>query len=201
MVNVLVEKSKEKLNSLKMWADELELQMALGKAEARDAFERERKNITKFVNSHKSQIKMQGKISTDKKQELLVFIEKLEESLNQNVPTNKRDYNKYKKEVLYNIYNLEYALKDTYGELDFSLKNEFDEFKTKLDVFRINLALNDSSDKEKVDSLKAKVQEKVFEIRTKMQKSESELNRMDNFMEDISESFDYFKKAINDLLD
>ena len=201
MENVLVEKSKEKLNSLKMWADELELQMALGKAEARDAFERERKNITKFVNSHKSQIKMQGKISTDKKQELLVFIEKLEESLNQNVPTNKRDYNKYKKEVLYNIYNLEYALKDTYGELDFSLKNEFDEFKTKLDVFRINLALNDSSDKEKVDSLKAKVQEKVFEIRTKMQKSESELNRMDNFMEDISESFDYFKKAINDLLD
>ena len=201
MENVLVEKSKEKLNSLKMWADELELQMALGKAEARDAFERERKNITKFVNSHKSQIKMQGKISTDKKQELLVFIEKLEESLNQNVPTNKRDYNKYKKEVLYNIYNLEYALKDSYGELDLSLKNEFDEFKTKLDVFRINLALNDSSDKEKVDSLKAKVQEKIFEIRTKMQKSESELNRMDNFMEDISESFDYFKKAINDLLD
>ena len=201
MENVLVEKSKEKLNSLKMWADELELQMALGKAEARDAFERERKNIAKFVNSHKSQIKMQGKISTDKKQELMVFIEKLEESLNQVVPTNKRDYNKYKKEVLYNIYNLEYALKDTYGELDLPLKKEFDEFKTKLDVFRINLALNDSSDKEKVDSMKAQVQEKVFEIRTKMQKSESELNRMDNFMEDISESFDYFKKAINDLLD
>ena len=201
MENVIIEKGKEQLKKLRMWADELEVQMALGKAEAKDAFERERKNITHFVNTQKAEIERLNKITAEQKQELSLLMEKLEESLNLPVPTAKRKYDTYKKQVLENIYKIEYSMKENYEDLDAKIQKELDDFKTKMDLFRINLALNDQKDPEKVKEYKMGLYDKLTELRTKLQAGENELSRMDHFLEDISESFNYFKRAINDIVD
>lgn len=201
MENTLIDKGREQLRHLRTFADELEVQMALGKAEARDAFVREKKNVSKFLNKQKKQFQKESKITEDKKHDLLVLFEKLEESLNLEVPTAKRKYDLYKKDVLADIYALEYEVKETYGDHSVSLQRELDEFKDKMDVFRINLAINDVKDQEKVAELKSSLHDKVTEIRSKLQRGENEMNKFDNFVEDISESFNYFKRAVTDLID
>jgi hypothetical protein len=201
MENVIIEKGKEQLQKMKMWADELEVQIALGKAEAKDAFERERKNIMRFVNTQKAEIEKVNKISSEKKKELISLVNKLEESLNLPIPTGKKKYDEYKSSVLESIFKVEYALKEDYGDEDAPMRKELEEFKTKMDGFRINLALNDQKDPEKVKEYKLALQEKVSEIRAKFHEGENELSKMDNFLEDISESFTYFKRAIKDIVD
>ena len=52
---------KEKATRIKAFLEELELQMALGKADAKDAIEKEKKNFQQFLQKYKSQITNQKK--------------------------------------------------------------------------------------------------------------------------------------------
>ena len=52
-----LELGKGKLTQAKAFLEELEVQITLGKAEARDAFESERKTLTKYLNKQKVQLK------------------------------------------------------------------------------------------------------------------------------------------------
>ena len=54
MENVIIQRVKDQLKNLKTLSEELEVQMALGKAEAKDLFKQERKNISKFIEKEKN---------------------------------------------------------------------------------------------------------------------------------------------------
>jgi len=199
MENALFERVKNEAKNLQILADELKVQMALGKAEARDLVERERKTFTKYINRQRQEIEKVESVNVEQRRAFLTAVEDLESSLYNEVPEKVRAYEKYKKEVLENIYRLEEQIRDNYPTLSSDLQETLDTFKAKLDAFRVNLALHDKDDPETVKNVKADLTKKLEDIRQLLSKRENDQSRIDNFVEDITESFNYLKRAIADL--
>ncbi len=195
----IVEIGKEKLQQLRTVFDELEVQLALGKAEAKELFEREKKNLNEFVNEQKSRFRKEQKLAEAKWHDLLGKFEALEAILSVETATRKRAYDEQKKQTLHTIYELEYAIKEAYGELGAAFREQLDHFKARLDAYRIQLALSEFDNNAEAEIRRADLLEKVNEVRTKMRKEEEEANKVDDFVSEISTSFEHLKKAFSDL--
>ncbi len=195
----LMDVGKERITQLRSFLDELEVQMALGKAEARDAFEREKKTLNRFINQEKAELKKMSKAAEEHRSELLAKFETLEAKISHPLPTAKRKFDKQKKETLQAIYELEAGLKETYGDVSREMQNRLDAFKGKLDAYRVQLALGSYEDEAKLEKRKAELKEAVGEIREKLQKEAESGSKVEHFVEEVSESFEHFKKAFSDL--
>ncbi len=79
------------------------------------------------------------------------------------------------------------------------MQDTLEAFKAKMDAFRVNLALHDKDDPEKVQNIKTDLTNKLEDIRVLLSKREEDQSKLDNFVEDISESFNYLKRAIENL--
>ncbi len=190
---------KGKLTQAKAYLEELEVQMALGKAEARDAFQREKKNLTSFLNKQKTQFKETEDIADEHRAALLQSLEVLESQLGLELPGGKRDFDKQKKETLEKIYQLEYNLREAFGDVSHSLQDQLNDFKIKLDTYRVQLALGSYDNEEELTNRKNELQQTVDKLRLKLQKEATNEDRMENFTKEVSESFDHMKKAFSDL--
>lgn len=199
MENAIIDRIKTQAKSLKTFSEELQVQMALGKAEARDLFEKERKNLSNYMNEHRAQVAKSEAENDENRREFLTTVENLESALLDDVPTKVRAYEKYKKGVLEKIYILEEQIRDNYPTMNNDMQEMLDVFKGKMDAFRVNLALHDKDDPEHVQEIKKDLTEKLEDIREVLGKRESEQSRLDNFFEDISESFGYLKRAVDNL--
>jgi hypothetical protein len=199
MENAIVKRVKSQAKNLKILSEELKVQMALGKAEARDLVERERKTFTKYINKQRQEIEKIETTNSESRREFLTAVENLESSLFEEVPSKVRAYESYKKTVMENIFKLEEQIRDNYPSLNQDVQETLDTFKAKLDAFRVNLALHDKDDPETVKNVKADLTNKLDDIRILLSKQEESQSRLDNFVEDISESFNYLKRAIADL--
>lgn len=199
MENAILERVMNQTKNLKTLTEELQVQMALGKAEARDLIEKERKNLSKYINKQKKELTDNLSISNDNKKEFLHTIENLEIKLNSTVPTESLVYDQYKSEVLQNVYQLEEELKKNYSSMGQEMKENLDVFKNKMDAFRVNLALHDKDDPEKVEKIRNEFSQKLEEVSNLLGERETAQTKLDNFVEDISESYKFLKKAITDL--
>ncbi|MBK7870769.1 MAG: hypothetical protein IPJ74_08810 [Saprospiraceae bacterium] len=195
----IMEIGKEKLQQLKTVFDELEVQLALGKAEAKEVFEREKKNLNQFVNEQKIRFKKEQKVAEDKWDELLARFESLEASLSAETATDKALYDAQKEKTLRSIYELEHTMKEAYGDLGATFREQLDAFKARLDSYRIQLALSEFDNAAEAENRRNELKEKVNEIRERMQKEEEEANKVDDFVSEMSTSFDHLKKAFSDL--
>jgi hypothetical protein len=92
----ILEFGKEKLQQLKTIFEELEVQMALGKKEAKEVFEREKKTLTEFITQQKDKLKEAGEVAEDHRRELIDKFNTLEAVLSEDVSTSKRRYDTYK---------------------------------------------------------------------------------------------------------
>jgi len=190
---------KGKLTQAKAFLEELEVQMALGKAEAKDAFESERKNLTTYLNKQKAQLKNVENIAVEHKQSLLQSLENLESQLGMELSTGKRKFDKQKKDTLGKIYQLEDQLQKAYGDVSHNLQTQLDAFKIKLDGYRVQLALGSIEDEATLAKLKSELQAQVDELRIKLQRETVSGDKVDHFINEISESFQHMKKAFSDL--
>ncbi|MDX1939197.1 MAG: hypothetical protein SFU99_01515 [Saprospiraceae bacterium] len=195
----ILEIGKEKLQQLKTVFDELEVQLALGKAEAKEVFEREKKNLNQFVNEQKIRFKKEQKVAADKWDELLARFESLEANLSAETATDKVLYDAQKEKTLRSIYELEHTMKEAYGDLGATFREQLDAFKARLDSYRIQLALSEFDNAAEAENRRSELKEKVNEIRERMQKEEEEANKIDDFVSEMSTSFDHLKKAFSDL--
>ncbi|MBR9920653.1 MAG: hypothetical protein GYB31_07415 [Bacteroidetes bacterium] len=199
MKNVLLDRMKKQTRSLKVLSEELQVQMALGKAEARDLVERERKNLAAFVNKQRAEM---AKVSVDEVEAgraFLTCVENLEANLKEEIPTAVRKYDAYKKGMLEKIYELEEVIRDNYPEMNVTMQKELDSFKAKMDAFRVNLALHDKDDPDKVERIRKEFSDRLVEVRKLLGEREKAQTKLDNFVEDVGESFNYLKRAISDL--
>lgn len=194
-----IEIGKDKVQQLKKIFEELEVQLALGKAEAKDLFEKEKKNLNAFVTEQKMRFKTEQKIAEEKWDELLNKFEQLEAALSAETATEKAMYDEQKEKILRCIYELEHTMKEAYGEVGAVLREQLDFFKAKLDAYRIQLALSEFDNATEADNRRMELKDKVAEIREKMRKDEEAANKIDDFMSEMSASFDHLKKAFSDL--
>jgi hypothetical protein len=195
----IINVGKEKATRIQSFLEEIEVQMALGKAEARDSFEKEKKNFNKFLHSYKDQVREAENIATNHRLELNDKFNDLEAMISKEFPTAKRTFDKFKKDTLHAIYQLEFSLKEAYGDVGVLMQEKLDKFKDLLDAYRIQLALSDVEPEESLHTRKEELLKAVGEIREKLQKEEVLGTKIDTFVEDVSESFDKMKKAFSDL--
>lgn len=199
MDNLIMEKVKNQTKNLKTLTQELQVQMALGKAEARDLVELERKNLSKYISQQKIEMNKNISISNENKNQFLHTVENLESKLNSPVPTESLVYDQYKSEVLQNVYQLEEELKNNYTSMSNEMKENLDSFKNKMDAFRVNLALHDKDDPKKVARVRNEFSEKLEQVGSLLGEREIAQTKLDNFVEDISESYKFLRRAISDL--
>jgi dsDNA-binding SOS-regulon protein len=199
MENTIVDRIKNKARNLKTLSEELQVQMALGKAEARDVIDEERKIFSKYINEQRNEFAKAETATNVSRRIFLTCVEDLESALYEEVPEGTKAYDKYKDDILNMVYKLEEFLRDSYPEMNESMQDNLDAFKAKMDAFRVNLALHDKDNPEKVEKIRNEFTAKLEEIRTILNSKEHEHSKLDNFVEDISESFNYLKRAIAEL--
>ena len=199
MENAIIERFKNQMRNLKVLSEELQVQMALGKAEARDLIEKEKKNFSQYLQSQRTQMEDFDSSSSEKRRTFLTAVENLESALYDKIPEESLAYDNYKNSLLASIYRVEEVVKENYPNLSSEMKNTLDGFKAKMDAFRVNLALHDKDNPELVAKIRGEFTEKLKDVRGLLAKNETEQTKLDHFVEDISESFEYFKKAISDL--
>jgi Mg2+ and Co2+ transporter CorA len=199
MENAILERLKNQSRNLQVLSEELQVQMALGKAEARDLIEKERKNLAKFISKQRTELDKSMESFTAGRRDFLTCVENLESSLNEEIPEKVKKYELYKSQLLQRVYELEEAIRKNYPDMGETMQTKLDAFKAKMDAFRVNLALHDKDDPEKVERIRNEFSEKLIEVRKLLAARETAQGKLDNFMEDISESFSYLKRAISDL--
>jgi len=195
----LMELGKEKLEQMKTVFEELEVQLALGKAEAKELFEREKKNMNEFINEQKTRFKKEEEIAEEHWDNLREKFETLEAHLAEETPEGKEAFDTVKEKTLRSIYELESAMKEAYGEIGGKMREQLDQFKAKLDSYRIQLALSEFGSEDESNVRRDELRQKVEEIREKMSKEEKDANKLDDFVNEMSASFDHMKKAFSDL--
>lgn len=199
MDNEIIDQVKNFTKNLKTLTDELRVQMVLGKAEARDILEQERKNFSQYINRQKIEINKNVEMSNNIREQFLKTVENLENKLLNTVPTASNDYDQYKKEILKNVYQLEEEVKKNYSILTPDMLKNIDSFKNKMDAFRVNLALHDKDDPKKVDRIRNEFSEKLKQVGNLLGERENAQSKLDSFTEDISVSYKILRKAISDL--
>ncbi len=196
----LMDIGKERLTQMKVLLDELQVQMSLGKAEARDIFDRERKNFLNFVSEEKNVLRRSGEAASTHRTVLMEKFDTLDARLAKVVAENKRQYDVQKRETLHAIYELELAMKEGYGDVGMALQAKLDVFRGKLDNYRIKLALGEFETEGDLEPLKPELVNAIADIRERLKKETGASEKIDSFSNEISTSFDHMKKAFSNLL-
>lgn len=199
MQNAIIQRIKDQVTSLRTLSDEVKVQMALGKAEARDAMEIEKKNITEYLRKQKTQLDKDTQSSAGNRLGFLQTVENLEMALNAGVPQSPDAYMNYKTDILSKIYKLEEAVKNHMPSMSIDMQFKFETFKAKMDAFRLNLALHDKDNPTKVENIRQDFTKRLDDIRLMLAKDETDQTKLDQFSEDIKTSYKYLKQAIQDL--
>ncbi len=196
----LMDIGKERLTQMKVLLDELQVQMSLGKAEAKDIFDRERKNFLNFVSEEKNVLRRSGEAASTHRTVLMEKFDALDARLAKVVAENKRQYDVQKRETLHAIYELELAMKEAYGDVGMALQAKLDVFRGKLDNYRIKLALGEFETESELEPLKPELVNAIADIRERLKKETGASEKIDSFSNEISTSFDHMKKAFANLL-
>jgi len=125
--------------------------------------------------------------------------ESLDGNLSKPFATTKRKFDKEKKETLASIYVLEAALKEAYGDVRPTIQELLDKVKSKLDTYRVQLALGSIEDESALQNKKAELTEAIAGLRERLQKDRESKGKLSSFVEEMGESFDHFKRAFSDL--
>jgi hypothetical protein len=195
----LIEVGKEKLTQVKVFLDELEVQMALGKSEAKEVFEKERKNFMKYVADQKDQFRKNTRMSENHRLKLMEKFQALELVLDREEVTSEKKFEMVKKATLHVIYELELALKEAFGDVGLLMQERLEQFKGKLDTYRISLALGEYEDLAGIESKKEEVRVAVDDVLEKLKKEETASEKIDHFTEEINMSVGHLKKAFSEL--
>ncbi|MDX2245287.1 MAG: hypothetical protein SF052_00810 [Bacteroidia bacterium] len=185
--------------------DDLEVQISLGKDEVAEAFEKQKAAFTEFVNESKN--KISALASAETAQKLKGKLESLQVQLALGKAETREAYEEQKN-------NLEEAIREakeeyeefmsSFGEkkqeLSGDLSAQFEKFRTKMDLFRLQFALGTADAKDDLQEKKKELQETLSSLRAKIEvKKETAEETWEEFSEEVSETYDYFKDAVKKL--
>ncbi len=196
----LKEKGKQTLESFRSLMDELRVQAALGKAEAKELIEEERKNLYDYISKERALLRQTAQLSVEHEQDLMDKFAALQNKLDNPIPDTKRKFDNYKKIVLQHIYDLEFAIKTESHDVRKSLQRNLNTFKTKLDGYRLQVAMSDYENRENLNNRKSELIGRINEIRSMVKDRQAEDKKWENFSTEVSESYQHLKKAFSDLL-
>lgn len=189
-------KSKAKEQWLKMRAqyEELELQMALGKMEAKDTFKNQKERFTSYIDQLLEEVK-------DEKDENIVAmrtrLEELKVQLALGKMEAKDEYAETKAKLDAAINNLLEACKKSKSKSADTISEMATSFRTRLDIFKMHFALGKMEARDEINEEKEKMKERMQKVREKLDELEDAADeKWDDAKEFISENFNEAKNKI-----
>ncbi len=197
----VLEFGKSKLNQWKGMIEELELQLSLGKAEAKDVIKSEKKNFSKFFNQQKAQFKQTESKISEQRISLVRKLTELNGALNAEMPTAERTYETRRKGNMRLVHEAEYLIRTVYKDAGDRVTNQLNELKEVLDAYRVDLALTEFDNREKIEAdQKALVESLDKTIAMLDEENSSDGKSLEHFMDEISQSFDHLKQAFSEII-
>ncbi len=174
--------------------EEFQLQLALGKAEAKDKYEDVKKKFNKMVHETKLKVnELKGE-----KDELQSRLEELQLQLALGKADTIDAFNEQKKKITRALNNLEKELENNpfTAEVHTKLQHEIERFKIKLEILRLHFELKKSDIKEEFEAKKAEFLKQVEKMKTKISDNKSMVsNKAENFSTEIKNAYKHLKKA------
>lgn len=171
--------------------EELQLQLALGKAEAKDKYEEAKKEFNRLV--HQTRLKV--KELKGKKSEVQERLEELQVQLALGRAETLDAFIAQKKRIVKALSALENALKANKltAELQSKLQHEIGKFRIKLEIIRLNFELGRMEIKEEFEEKKADLMQRLQEMKSKI--SASKAGNSQHFGAEIKEAYRHLQKA------
>ena len=189
---------------LRQWKStlgELEVQMALGRAEASEKLEDLKETFRKFVAERKIELPEFNKESFNW-DEVKAAFDELEVQLALGKMDLEDAYEEQKDKILTAIDSAKRGLKNAYDRIDDNFKEEAEEFRAKLEGYQVQFALGKYEAREALEEKKAELRTLVHEFRTKMDTVETTgEDKYDAFLQEMTKSYEHLKNAFASLLD
>lgn len=189
-----IERVVEALRKTAINLEELQVQIALGKAEAQDKYEEVKKKFNLFI--HESDLKIKG-VKEDL-EELRSKFEELRVQLALGKAETQELFENQKKQLLLTLHEIEVKIKsnETLNRIYALTLIEIEQFKIQLEIFEQNYKQDKKEAKIAFEKGKQDFNAFIDRIKTKYSKNKEE-TKLEHFQNEISEAFVHFKKAFS----
>lgn len=191
------------INGLKKATEELEqfrVQAALGKAEARDAYEAAKKKFNLYLHDAKANMKNAKGVAEEKSTQLKNAFDSLQVQLEKGKAESREIFESQKENILSCLNTIEDLIKNNkvlnvyYAELQM----EIEQFKIKLGILKLQYELGKLEAKEDYEHKKVEFSKKLDEIKNRLLRNQmGSEEKWEHFQEEISQAYSHLKKAFS----
>ncbi len=173
--------------------EELQVQAALGKAEAKEKFEDVKKKFNLFIHESKSKIKD----SQEKADEIHAMFDDLRVQLALGKAETTDAFREQKRELLLKLHELEVKIKTNkrFNRIYAFALIKIEEFKVQLQLLEQKFEKGKEQAKVSFEKEKKEFDEYINRLKSKYAKKEE--TRWEHFQDEVSEAFDHLKKAFS----
>lgn len=179
--------------------DELAVQLSLGKAEARDKFEEAKKKMRKRVRKVTHALSQEFEEGKDWAVSLKDKLSKLTGHLDKGKPETQEMFVQQKKNILHGLDEVETEIQKSpdASKLSRSFNLASEKIKLQMDLFEKKLAAGKKELTKEFHEEMDEARKKMHAIAAKLKaKKEDVDDKLDDFGDDIRESYEHLKKAI-----
>ncbi len=181
--------------------EEYRVQVALGKAEAHDAYEEAKKKMRHAVHEAQQMFGSSKEAVTDAATQLKTIIETLQVQLALGRADTRDAFEAQRKKIMQALHDLEVLMEsegfssEYYGKL----QTEIAKFKIKLEILQLRFELNKMEARDDFEQKKKEFADKIETIAQALREKEKQAAaKWKNFREDVSEAYNDVRKAFID---
>lgn len=190
----------DKLSEAQQEIDELAVQLALGKAEAKDKFEELKKEFRSRLNEFKHYLTVS---SSDKELSgVRTIVENLEKDLGQGEASTKEAFTSQQKDILTTTASLQDTLekKSEVSSTSHDFMHELEKFKIKLEILQLKFGLKKMEIKDEFRDRMDDARKYVDKIRERVKEGMiTGKDKYEDFREEIQLAYKHFRKALKEL--
>ncbi len=197
------EKTQRKLNAWKASLEHLNVQLHLGAEEAKDEFEKQKKNLAHWIDITGEKLHETKDISKEKALQLKTAMEELRVQAALGRAETEDALKEQQENLKKGIHNLKYNIAEVYKTTkeeidDFADKahDKLDDFHTRFDLFKLHAHLAKMDAGETWAKKKKELSVKLHNLNTKLEESkDTSSDKWDHFSKEIAAAWHHFRIA------
>ena len=199
----------EKFDSIaqqvKTKVEELEVQLALGKAEAEDWLEKEKKNFGTFLEKAKDAVEKAENIGKEKKEELLTKYEELQVQLALGKAETREAFEAQKlkiEDAMKDFQKVVHTVDDELSDIPGLLANIGTQLNSKFEAFEVQFELAKAESQDILEEKKKALSNQLNELKKKLENRKYHTDdQLEGFSRDITSGLSQIKNAFSKLFD
>jgi uncharacterized protein Yka (UPF0111/DUF47 family) len=196
----LVNDGKAQWSRVKSEVEQLGVQLALGRSEAKEAFEREWKKFSGFLDEQSHRLRRHSYWADHLLDELEQRAKTLKTALKQAGPENEKVYNSWRENILRTVYELEFIIDELYPVLEEDEKELLSTFRIKMEVYRTRLITLSLGELASLHTQAPQLADKADDILIwRDRDSESSREKVQRFGKEVGTAFEHMKQAFGEL--